>query len=203
MYHCCTNIHILDFTSLCRWLGPQSPRTAIHWSMGASQADRLLLDQLVNIQQCLSLPLSLPLLVFHFSLYVESIMYIFFLLEVAMWYKHFTAATKMTELGFEVPRSTRSAFTARDASPDSVIFTLDSNFSVFSSNSASVDRCSFASDAQDHDSEVSPVLYQLYRLLHLANRLPDHEICTWAQSVKAHCGVNVDFFRELSALWLM
>ncbi|XWS24230.1 hypothetical protein CRYUN_Cryun28dG0083000 [Craigia yunnanensis] len=34
-----------------------------------------------------------------------------------------------------------------NASPDSVIFTLESNFSFFSSASASVDRCSFASDA--------------------------------------------------------
>ncbi|XP_021726658.1 uncharacterized protein LOC110693817 isoform X1 [Chenopodium quinoa] len=40
----------------------------------------------------------------------------------------------------------------RDVSPDSVILTFESNFnSLFSSASASVDRCSFASDAQDHD----------------------------------------------------
>ncbi|BBG95230.1 Remorin family protein [Prunus dulcis] len=51
----------------------------------------------------------------------------------------------------------RSGFGVRDASPDSVIFTLESNFSLFSSASASVDRCSFASDAFDHDSEISPV----------------------------------------------
>ncbi|CAL8996357.1 unnamed protein product [Prunus brigantina] len=50
----------------------------------------------------------------------------------------------------------RSGFGIRDASPDSVIFTLESNFSLFSSASASVDRCSFASDALDHDSEISP-----------------------------------------------
>ncbi|KAL8130595.1 hypothetical protein V2J09_019750 [Rumex salicifolius] len=37
-------------------------------------------------------------------------------------------------------------------SPDSVIHTHDSNFSPFSSASASVDRSSFASDAQDRDS---------------------------------------------------
>ncbi|KAL5714147.1 hypothetical protein ACHQM5_016148 [Ranunculus cassubicifolius] len=43
----------------------------------------------------------------------------------------------------------------RDDSPDSVIFTQDSNFSLFSSASASVDRCSFASDIHDHDSLVS------------------------------------------------
>lgn len=42
---------------------------------------------------------------------------------------------------------------ARDVSPDSVILTFDSHFgSLFSSASASVDRCSFASDAVDHDS---------------------------------------------------
>jgi hypothetical protein len=54
----------------------------------------------------------------------------------------------------------RSGFRARDASPDSVIFTLESNFSLFSSTSASVDRCSFASDAYDHEylaSEISLV----------------------------------------------
>lgn len=46
-------------------------------------------------------------------------------------------------------------FGARDASPDSVIFTLESNFSLFSSATASVDRCSFASDAHDRDSLAS------------------------------------------------
>ncbi|OWM80717.1 hypothetical protein CDL15_Pgr006747 [Punica granatum] len=63
----------------------------------------------------------------------------------------------MAELGYEDQSSSRSAFRARDASPDSVIFTLESNFSLFSSASASVDRCSFASDAHDHDtaSEIS------------------------------------------------
>lgn len=53
----------------------------------------------------------------------------------------------------------------RDASPDSVIFTLESNFSLFSSASASVDRCSFASDAHDHDSfasEISLVIFFLH-----------------------------------------
>ncbi|KAK7291113.1 hypothetical protein RIF29_06010 [Crotalaria pallida] len=54
-------------------------------------------------------------------------------------------------------RLTRTAAPAprdRDtSSPDSVIFTLESNLSLFSSASASVDRCSFASD--DHDSELS------------------------------------------------
>ncbi|CAN1323818.1 hypothetical protein LINPERPRIM_LOCUS32856 [Linum perenne] len=46
-------------------------------------------------------------------------------------------------------------FGARDFSPDSVIFTPDSNFSHFSSASASVDRSSFASDAYDYDSLAS------------------------------------------------
>ncbi|XP_059453755.1 uncharacterized protein LOC132184222 isoform X2 [Corylus avellana] len=50
----------------------------------------------------------------------------------------------------------------RDASPDSVIFTLESNFgSLFSSASASVDRCSFASDAHDHDSIASEISLNL------------------------------------------
>ncbi|XP_004292813.1 PREDICTED: uncharacterized protein LOC101314344 [Fragaria vesca subsp. vesca] len=53
----------------------------------------------------------------------------------------------------------RSGLRIRDASPDSVIYTLES--SLFSSSaSASVDRCSFASEALDHDSstasEISP-----------------------------------------------
>ncbi|XP_031267235.1 uncharacterized protein LOC116125653 [Pistacia vera] len=63
----------------------------------------------------------------------------------------------MPELGFQDQRSMRSGFRARDASPDSVIFTLESNFSLFSSASASVDRCSFASDAHDHDSLASEI----------------------------------------------
>lgn len=57
--------------------------------------------------------------------------------------------------------------TPRDASPDSVIFTLESNFSLFSSASASVDRCSFASDAHDRDSLASEIS------LHLAGRERD------------------------------
>ncbi|XP_028772540.1 uncharacterized protein LOC114741894 [Neltuma alba] len=68
----------------------------------------------------------------------------------------------MPELGFqEAAPSGRPGFRPRDTSPDSVIFTLDSNFSLFSSASASVDRRSFASDAHDHDSlasEISPHL---------------------------------------------
>ncbi|CAA0840672.1 Remorin family protein [Striga hermonthica] len=51
----------------------------------------------------------------------------------------------MPELeGFQ---DSRSGSAARDLSPDSVIFTVESsNFSLFSSASASVERCSFASD---------------------------------------------------------
>ncbi|XP_027094955.1 uncharacterized protein [Coffea arabica] len=59
----------------------------------------------------------------------------------------------MQELG--TFQDQRSGFGARDFSPDSVIFTADSNFSIFSSNSASVDRCSFASDVPDQDSCLS------------------------------------------------
>ncbi|KDP38327.1 hypothetical protein JCGZ_04252 [Jatropha curcas] len=70
----------------------------------------------------------------------------------------------MPEIGFQDQSSTRSGFRARDASPDSVIFTLESNFSLFSSASASVDRCSFASDAHDRDSLASEIS------LHLAGR---------------------------------
>lgn len=48
-----------------------------------------------------------------------------------------------------------------DTSPDSVIFTLESNLSLFSSASASVDRCSFASDAHDRDSLNSEISLHL------------------------------------------
>lgn len=63
----------------------------------------------------------------------------------------------MAEAGFSVG----SRFRARDSSPESVVFTLESNYSVFSSTSASVERCSFASDAHDYDcrnSEISLVI---------------------------------------------
>ncbi|WOG98993.1 hypothetical protein DCAR_0418339 [Daucus carota subsp. sativus] len=63
----------------------------------------------------------------------------------------------MSELGFQdqtrLPSSGLSG--ARDVSPDSVIFTPDSNFTLFSSASCSVERCSFASDVHDHDSLLS------------------------------------------------
>ncbi|GMH04031.1 hypothetical protein Nepgr_005870 [Nepenthes gracilis] len=48
-------------------------------------------------------------------------------------------------------------FRGPDVSPDSVILTQESNFSVFSSASASADRCSFASDALDHESLVTEI----------------------------------------------
>lgn len=62
----------------------------------------------------------------------------------------------MPELGFQ---DLRSGLRARDISPDSVIFTAESNFSLFSSASASVERCSFASDVPDQES-VSSVVSQ-------------------------------------------
>ncbi|XP_051149950.1 uncharacterized protein LOC127264453 [Andrographis paniculata] len=55
----------------------------------------------------------------------------------------------MPEMGFQ---DSRSGLRARDVSPDSVIFTTETNFSLFSSASASVERCSFASDVPDQDS---------------------------------------------------
>lgn len=65
----------------------------------------------------------------------------------------------MPELGFQDHNQNQfrsSAFRSRDFSPDSVIFTADqSNFSLFSSASCSVERCSFASDLHDHDSVLS------------------------------------------------
>ncbi|KAL5071880.1 hypothetical protein RYX36_022767 [Vicia faba] len=57
--------------------------------------------------------------------------------------------------------TTTTATAAGDTSPDSVIFTLESNVSIFSSASASVDRCSFASDAHDHDSLNSEISLHL------------------------------------------
>ncbi|XP_016467797.1 uncharacterized protein LOC107790389 [Nicotiana tabacum] len=67
----------------------------------------------------------------------------------------------MPELGFQEFRSGIGIRSVRDVSPDSVIFTGDSNFSLFSSASGSVDRCSFASDAHDQDSSVSDVSQHL------------------------------------------
>ncbi|KAK1405751.1 Remorin, C-terminal protein [Heracleum sosnowskyi] len=69
----------------------------------------------------------------------------------------------MPELGFQdqsqLPSSGLSG--TRDVSPDSVIFTAESNFSLFSSASCSVERCSFASDVHDHDSLLSDTYQHL------------------------------------------
>ncbi|XP_038897821.1 uncharacterized protein LOC120085728 isoform X2 [Benincasa hispida] len=59
----------------------------------------------------------------------------------------------MAEAAFSVG----SRFRTRDSSPESVVFTLESNYSVFSSTSASVERCSFASDAHDYDCRNSDI----------------------------------------------
>ncbi|PSS17254.1 Remorin, C-terminal protein isoform 1 [Actinidia chinensis var. chinensis] len=61
----------------------------------------------------------------------------------------------MAELGLEDRNQQISRFRARDFSPDSVIFIAESNFSLFSSASTSVNRCSFASDRDSLVSEVS------------------------------------------------
>ncbi|XP_065634227.1 uncharacterized protein LOC112003292 isoform X2 [Quercus suber] len=74
----------------------------------------------------------------------------------------------MPEVGFQEQQQVSSRSSGlrahRDASPDSVIFTLESNFSLFSSASASVDRCSFASDAHDHDSFASEISLSVQHL---------------------------------------
>ncbi|VFQ62337.1 unnamed protein product [Cuscuta campestris] len=78
----------------------------------------------------------------------------------------------MPELGFH---DQISAFRARDVSPDSVIFTADSNLSIFSSASASVDRCSFASDSHDHEDPCLSDTSQPHLAgheLHEASRCP-------------------------------
>ncbi|KAL8487485.1 hypothetical protein ACS0TY_023969 [Phlomoides rotata] len=74
----------------------------------------------------------------------------------------------MPELGFQ---DLRSGLRARDLSPDSVIFTAESNFSLFSSASASVERCSFASDVPDQDSIASVVSQHLAG--HELSKVPD------------------------------
>ncbi|GFY95933.1 remorin family protein [Actinidia rufa] len=60
----------------------------------------------------------------------------------------------MPEQGLEDRNQQISRFRARDFSPDSVIFIAESNFSLFSSASTSVNRCSFASDRDSLVSEV-------------------------------------------------
>ncbi|XP_040995611.1 uncharacterized protein LOC121241829 [Juglans microcarpa x Juglans regia] len=70
----------------------------------------------------------------------------------------------MPGMGFQGQTSSTGAGSrARNASsPDSVILTLESNFcSLFSSASASVERCSFASDAHDRDSLASEISLHL------------------------------------------
>ncbi|XP_039023779.1 uncharacterized protein LOC120156528 isoform X2 [Hibiscus syriacus] len=67
----------------------------------------------------------------------------------------------MAELGFLEKIFWRSGYRAPDESPDSVTFTLESNFSLFSSASASADRCSFASDVHNHDSLASELSLHL------------------------------------------
>ncbi|XP_057516882.1 uncharacterized protein LOC130798049 isoform X2 [Amaranthus tricolor] len=67
----------------------------------------------------------------------------------------------------------------RDLSPNSVILTFESNFtSLFSSASASVDRCSFASDTQDHDFLTSQ-LYQHFPDLNVVdlNKSALQQVC--------------------------
>lgn len=64
----------------------------------------------------------------------------------------------MAELGFQERSSLRQqGLRARDSSPDSIVFNLESNLNFFSSASASVERCSFASDSHDHDSFASEI----------------------------------------------
>ncbi|XP_073314831.1 uncharacterized protein [Primulina huaijiensis] len=64
----------------------------------------------------------------------------------------------MPETGIE---ESGSGFRARDVSPNSFIFNAESNFSLFSSASGSVERCSFTSDAPDQDSPASEISQQL------------------------------------------
>ncbi|XP_052203505.1 uncharacterized protein LOC127808865 isoform X2 [Diospyros lotus] len=79
----------------------------------------------------------------------------------------------MRELGLEDQRRHSGA---RDLSPDSGIFTLESSVSLFSSASASVDRCSFASDVHDRDSLASEVSQHLAgRDLHETSSGPDSD----------------------------
>ncbi|XP_020870344.1 uncharacterized protein LOC9327382 isoform X1 [Arabidopsis lyrata subsp. lyrata] len=60
-----------------------------------------------------------------------------------------------SELSYKVHRPAKSGVCRRDSSPDSIIFTPESNLSLFSSASVSVDRCSSTSDAHDRDSLIS------------------------------------------------
>ncbi|XP_010461486.1 PREDICTED: uncharacterized protein LOC104742214 isoform X2 [Camelina sativa] len=60
-----------------------------------------------------------------------------------------------SESSYKVHRPAKPGGSRRDSSPDSIIFTPESNLSLFSSASVSVDRCSSTSDAHDRDSLVS------------------------------------------------
>ncbi|GMP42550.1 hypothetical protein CsSME_00012256 [Camellia sinensis var. sinensis] len=76
-------------------------------------------------------------------------------------------------LGFDYQNQPRSsAFRPRDASPDFVIFTVESNFSLFSFASGSIDRCSFASNVHDHDAFVSQHT-QMLDVEHLAAKVEE------------------------------
>ncbi|XP_042490921.1 uncharacterized protein LOC122070785 [Macadamia integrifolia] len=78
----------------------------------------------------------------------------------------------MPGLGFQEKKSSRSSFKAREDSPDSVILTQESNFSIFSSTSGSANRCSFVSDAHDHEALVSEISK------HLAGQERDYRWCS-------------------------
>ncbi|KAJ4966479.1 hypothetical protein NE237_018328 [Protea cynaroides] len=78
----------------------------------------------------------------------------------------------MLGLGFQDKKLSRSNFRATDDSPNSAIFTLESNFSLSSSTSGSADRCSFASDVHDREALVSEISK------HLAGCEQDHRRCS-------------------------
>ncbi|VYS48316.1 unnamed protein product [Arabidopsis thaliana] len=59
-----------------------------------------------------------------------------------------------SESSYKVHRPAKSGGSRRDSSPDSIIFTPESNLSLFSSASVSVDRCSSTSDAHDRDDSL-------------------------------------------------
>lgn len=73
----------------------------------------------------------------------------------------------------EAAFSLGSRFRTRDSSPESLVFTLESNYSVFSSTSASVERCSFASDAHDYDCRNSDISLVISSLLFQVTCLVD------------------------------
>lgn len=94
----------------------------------------------------------------------------------------------MPELGFQ---DLRSGLRARDFSPDSVIYTPESNFSLFSSASASVERCSFASDVPDQDS-IASVVSQVMLLLNSPSFLVFSLHMHFGDSIYVHyCFLNL------------